>query len=163
VKVDFGRRGHLGDLLSGLLDGELTQRAVEAAQAHLSVCPACLHELEDVGAARAWVRGLPVVEPPAGFYERVLRDEPPEETPVVARFPGVGGIGFGAPSLRRKVLAFAGSAAAAVALLAVAAPQQDPVSPPVNRLVEAHATGASLGSDPLSRLAPLGVPVTFRK
>ena len=153
---------HLGDLLSGMLDGELTQTAVEAAQAHLAVCTACMYELENVRTARLWVRDLPQAEPPAGFYERILRGEAPEGFPRSGR-AGAFGFGHGAPSLRRKVLAVAGSAAAAVALLTVAAPRQSPVSPSVNRMVEAHATGASLSSDPLSRLAPLGVPVSFRK
>lgn len=138
---------HLGDLISALLDGELSPAQIASAEGHLAACRACSDELADVRTARAWVRGLPPVEPPAGFYERILRAEAPE----------------GRPSLRRKVLAFAGSAAAAVALVTVAAPRQSPVSPPVNRMVEAHATGASLSSDPLSRLAPLGVPVSFRR
>ena len=138
---------HLGDLISALLDGELSPTAVSEAERHLAACATCAGELADVRTARAWVRGLPPVEPPAGFYERILRAEGPEHR----------------PSVRRKVLAFAGSAAAAVALVSVAAPRQAPVSPSVNRMVEAHATGASLSSDPLSRLAPLGVPVSFRR
>ena len=143
---------HLGDLLSGLLDGELPADIEASARAHLAACPACTSEMEDVRTARSWLRALPPVEPPAGFYERVLRDEPPEGVLVA-----------GAPSIRRKVLAFAGSAAAALALVTVAAPRQSPVQPSVNSMVEAHATGASLNSDPLSGLAPLGVPVSFRR
>ena len=154
---------HLGDLLSGMLDGELTQAAVDAAQAHLAVCTACMYELENVRTARMWVRDLPQAEPPAGFYERILSAEPPEGFVRLGRFGRIPTFGAGQPSLRRKVLAVAGSAAAAVALVTVAAPRQSPVSPSVNRMVEAHATGASLSSDPLSRLAPLGVPVSFRK
>lgn len=162
---------HLGDLLSGMLDGEITQTAVEAAQAHLAVCVACMYELENVRTARMWVRDLPQAEPPSGFYERILRGERPEGVAGAGVGAGLGryrrmtvlGFGHGTPSMRRKVFAFAGSAAAAVALVTVAAPRQSPVSPSVNRMVEAHATGASLTSDPLSRLAPLGVPVSFRK
>ena len=155
--------GHLGDLLSGMLDGELSQAAVDTAYAHLAVCPACTYELENVRTARMWVRDLPQAEPPAGFYERILRDEAPEGSVRLGRFGRIATFGSGPPSLRRKVFAVAGSAAAAVALVTVAAPRQSPVSPSVNRMVEAHATGASLSSDPLSRLAPLGVPVSFRK
>lgn len=143
---------HLGDLLSALLDGELAPSMAATARAHVEACPACSGELEDVRTARSWVRGLPPAEPPAGFYERMLREEPPGVLRPVRT-----------ASTRKKVLAFAGSAAAAVALVSVAAPRQSPVSPSVNRMVEAHATGASLSSDPLSRLAPLGVPVSFRR
>jgi hypothetical protein len=50
-----------------------------------------------------------------------------------------------------------------VALLGFASPSETPVSPAVNRLVEAHATGASVGSDPLSGLAPIGVPISIRR
>jgi anti-sigma factor RsiW len=147
---------HLGDVLSGLLDGELTPSAEASARQHLD---ACASELDDVRTARSWLRALPPVEPPAGFYENLLRDEAPEVRAAAAvRAPSLM-----RPSARRKVLAVAGSAAAAVVLVTVAAPRQAPVSPSVNRMVEAHATGASLSSDPLSRLAPLGVPVSFRR
>jgi anti-sigma factor RsiW len=145
----FGGDSHLGDVLSGLLDGELPALQREAAQAHLLGCPACADELRSVAQARDWVRALPPVEPPFGFYERTLRDG--------RRAP------FGvAPSLRRRAgLAALGAAAAAVTVLGVGSPRQSPVSPAVPRLVEAHATSASVGADLLSKLAPVGVPVSF--
>ena len=144
--------GHLGDLLSALVDGELTPTDAAAAQAHVAQCPQCASELDDVTTARSFVRGLPQLDPPFGFYERILRDE--------RRLTVLGGGGWTA---RRVAAAAFGSAAAAVVLLGLAPPRDTPVSPPVNSLVEAHATGASFGSDPLSRLAPIGVPVTFRR
>jgi hypothetical protein len=64
---------------------------------------------------------------------------------------------------RLGMAALAGSAAAALAVVGLATPREAPVSPSVARLVEAHATGASLEGDPVSRLAPLGVPVNFRR
>jgi anti-sigma factor RsiW len=141
---------HLGDLLSALLDGELSRSAEAAAQAHLATCQTCRAELEDVRLAQSWVRRLPSAEPPLGYLER-LAVEPPEE------------------SRRRlaprwvNVAALAASAAAAVGLLGLAPPRDAPVSPRFDRMVEAHATGASLSSDPLSRLAPIGVPITFSR
>lgn len=144
-------RAHLGDLLSGLLDGELSPEAEAAAYQHVAACSRCTRELEDVRAARAWVRDLPAVEPPFGFYERMLRDARRARRPAWASPRRVG------------VAALATSAAAAVALVGFATPQDAPVSPTVDVFVEAHATGASLQSDPLSRLAPIGVPVTFRR
>lgn len=142
---------HLGDLLSALLDGELSRSAEESAQRHLAACSTCSAEYEQVRTARSWVRALPVAEPPFGFYERILRDSPvypPAHRRVLSR--------------RAKLAAGMATAAAAVVLVGFVSPQDPPVSPTVNRLVEAHATGASVDSDPLSRLAPIGVPVSFR-
>jgi anti-sigma factor RsiW len=142
---------HLHDLLSALLDGELPSSAEAAARQHAASCPQCSAELEDVRVARAWVRALPAVEPPFGFFERLIR-EPAGARP--RRWWA---------SRRVALAAVAGSAAAAVTLVGLAPPRDAPVSPSVGRFVEAHATGASLSGDPLSRLAPIGVPVTFRR
>jgi anti-sigma factor RsiW len=147
---------HLGDVLSALLDDELSPTEAAAAREHLGRCRSCASELDQVRTARAWVRGLPAVDPPFGFLERLVLGE---------RRAGRGGRRFGAVPMRRGVAigALAASAAAAVGLLGLAPPRESPVSPSVARLVEAHATGASLEGDPLSRLAPLGVPVSFRR
>jgi anti-sigma factor RsiW len=151
----FGHGGapggkHLGDLLSAILDGELSRSAETAARLHVAGCPTCAAELDDVRRAHDWVRTLPMAEPPAGFLDR-LAIEPPARAArrLAPRWAGVAAV--------------AASAAAAVGLLGLAPPREAPVSPPVGRLVEAHATGASLTGDPLSRLAPIGVPVTFRR
>jgi anti-sigma factor RsiW len=147
-----GAGPHLGDALSALLDGELPVGQADQARAHLAACPTCTQELSAVTQARAWVRSLPPVEPPFGFYERLLLDR---RDPVMAA--------FGARSnLRRRAgLAALGAAAAAVIVLGVGSPAAQPVRPAVPRLVEAHATSASVGADLLSKLAPVGVPVSF--
>lgn len=143
---------HLGDTLSALLDGELAPAQAEGARAHLAACPDCAWELQAVSQARTLVRGLPAVDPPFGFYERMLLDR---DRPGAAPF-GV------SPALRRRAgLAALAAAAAAVTVLGVGSPAARPVSPPVPRLVEAHATSASVGADLLSKLAPVGVPVSF--
>ncbi len=143
--------GHLGDALSALLDGELPRLEEEAARAHLAGCPNCAEELRAVRQARTWVRAVPPVEPPFGFYERMLRGAPPA-VPAFAAQPGL---------RRRAGMAALGAAAAAVTVLGIGSPSPRPVSPPVPRLVEAHATSASVGADLLSKLAPVGVPVSF--
>ena len=149
----FGGRTHLGDALSALLDGELSMAQQETARAHLAACPECAEELAAVGQARSWVRGLPQVDPPFGFYERILRDRP---------LPGTAPFGV-SPSLRRRAgVAALGAAAAAVTVLGVGSPAARPVNPAMPQLVEAHATSASIGADLLSKLAPMGVPVSFR-
>jgi len=146
--------GHLGDALSALLDGELVPSQAEAARAHLALCPDCAREMAAVGQARTWVRALPPVEPPFGLYERMLLDRPPS---LSATF------GDRSTLRRRAGLAAAGAAAAAVTVLGVGSPSPRPVNPAVSRLVEAHATSASVGADLLSKLAPVGVPVSFRR
>lgn len=144
--------GHLGDALSAMLDGELSWAEEQVARAHLAACPECADELEAVGQARTWVRGLPPVDPPFGFYERMLRVAP-RPVPRFAAPPS---------NLRRRAGAAAfGAAAAAVTVLGIGSPSPRPVSPAVPRLVEAHATSASVGADLLSKLAPVGVPVSF--
>ena len=146
----FGGSTHLGDALSALLDGELPAAQQEVAHAHLAACPRCEEELAAVRQARSWVRALPSVDAPFGFYERMLLDR----APAVAA-------GARAATRRRAGLAALGAAAAAATVLGIGSPSPRPVSPSVDRMVEAHATGASMGADLLSKLAPVGVPVTF--
>jgi len=150
--TDGGFAGHLGDALSALLDGELPAAQAEGARDHLAVCPDCTRELAAVDQARTWVRTLPPVDPPFGFYERMLLDRQP-----VLR----GALGDRATLRRRAGVAAFGAAAAAVTVLGIGSPSPRPVSPSVPRLVEAHATSASVGADLLSKLAPVGVPVSF--
>jgi anti-sigma factor RsiW len=145
-------RGHLGDALSALLDGELPAPQEHVARAHLADCPDCTRELAAVDQARTWVRALPPVDPPFGFYERMLLDRQPA---IRTAF------GDRATLRRRAGVAAIGAAAAAVTVLGVGSPSVRPVSPAVPRLVEAHATSASVGADLLSKLAPVGVPISF--
>lgn len=147
----FGGQSHLGDTLSALLDGELSPPEQETARAHLSSCAACTDELAAVGQARSWVRGLPQVDPPFGFYERILLDRPLSR-PAFGVSPGL---------RRRAGLAALSAAAAAVTVLGVGSPAARPVNPSMPQLVEAHAASASVGADLLSKLAPMGVPVSF--
>jgi anti-sigma factor RsiW len=151
-RARFGGQTHLGDALSALLDGELSLAQQETARAHLAACPECTEELAAVGQARSWVRGLPQVDPPFGFYERILLNRP---------LPGTAPFGV-RPSLRRRAgVAALGAAAAAVTVLGVGSPAARPVNPSMPQLVEAHATSASVGADLLSKLAPIGAPLSF--
>ena len=67
---------HLDDVLSAYLDGELTPDERRRADAHLAACPECRADLAAEGEVRQLLRGLPPVDAPFGFYERVLRDGP---------------------------------------------------------------------------------------
>ena len=138
---------HLGDVISALLDGEMAPAARMAAEAHLATCAACAAEYEQTAAIRSAVRDLPAVDPPFGLIERMLLTE----TPAVAT-----------PRRRRPPLWLAGAAAAVWLGVLAAVPRHDhAVQPPVATFVDAHAT-ATPGADPVSGLAPVAVPVSFR-
>jgi anti-sigma factor RsiW len=142
--------GHLGDALSALLDGELASGPLEAARGHLAACPDCVAELRAVSQARTWVRALPPVDPPFGFYERVLRHDTGAR---IVRSP--------APLRRRAGLAVVGLAATAATVLGVGSPQQSPAVPSVPHLVQAHAASTTVSFDLVSKLSPMAVPVSF--
>ncbi|MBV9284175.1 MAG: zf-HC2 domain-containing protein [Acidimicrobiia bacterium] len=109
---------HLGDLLSAYLDGELTPGEEEGVRAHLDTCPECRRELQLIGEGRSLLRELPAVDPPFGFYERMLRSRH--------------------RLARTAVAALTGAAAVFVAMMAFAAPRESPVSPQVAQLVAAR-------------------------
>lgn len=139
---------HLGDVLSALVDGELTPDEEAAARAHLEGCAACRDELDATQATADLVRGLPAVDPRFGFYERMLR-------------PGFGGV----DRRRMRTGVAIASMAAAVALVIglVANLGADEVTPAVDDMVEVHQAGflPSTGFDPVApdEMAALDVPV----
>ncbi|HZQ26460.1 MAG TPA: zf-HC2 domain-containing protein [Acidimicrobiales bacterium] len=130
---------HLGDRISALLDGELTLAESAVARSHLATCPTCQAELAATDQVRGWVRALPPVDPP---------------TPVIP---------LAAAQRRRAPFAAVAAAAAAVAavLLVQLAPQQQPVTPHVAKMVEAHATSGA-NTDPVGQVSPVAVPVSFQ-
>jgi anti-sigma factor RsiW len=129
---------HLGDRLTAFADGELGADE-PAVRAHVAGCPVCAAELAQIREVRALLRGLPVVEAPFGFYERMLRRK--------------GG--------RRGLVGVAAGVAAAIAVLTLVTPQQGDVQPPVADMVETHAATASVAGDPVSQLVPAATPVRF--
>ena len=142
---------HLGDVISALLDGELAPPARAAAEAHMAACRACAAEYEATARIRSAVRALPPVDPPFGVIERLLVS---------------GGVEAPAPSTaasRRRPPVWVAGAVAAVSLAVLAAVPRHThsVQPPVSTFVDAHAS-ASPGADPVSGLAPVAVPVSFR-
>lgn len=132
---------HLGDALSALVDGELSSAESAAARGHLAGCEACRAELAAVEETRTLLRGLPALDLPPVVLER-------------ARW-----VGRRRPS-RVAALAATAVAVAASILFVVVPPEPEPVSPKVGRLVEVHAT-SGVDGDPLSRLTPAAVPVSF--
>ena len=65
---------HAGDLLSAYADGQLGEDERTAVDAHLEACPACRQELEATRHAKEWISGLPAIDAPFGFFERMLLD-----------------------------------------------------------------------------------------
>lgn len=131
---------HLGEIISSYLDHELSPAARGDADRHLAACPLCRAELADVASGRAAVRDLPVQWPPAGWLHAV---------------------GLGDPRARVRRPATWMVAAAAAAVVALVLPHESRVVPPVPALVDEHATRASVSDDPITQLAPIGVPAGF--
>jgi len=170
---------HLGDTLSALIDGELTDDAAASARAHLAGCRACEAEMAAVDQVRSWLRDLPPVEPPADFYRRIRSSEPeaastPATPTLLTAVPATAVPATAVPATARAsttatvrprrrsgVVALVGCAAATAVVLGVAAPHDPETTPPVGRFIEAHATAA--GGDPVTHLAPVVVPVSFRR
>jgi anti-sigma factor RsiW len=112
------------DLLSGLLDGELTPAEQARVEQHLEVHEACRRELEDIRQVRDIVRSLPWVDGPADFWgaavASTLAAALAEAVAAVAAVPSAAAA---APAVRRTRSARAtrwlwGSAAAALLFVA---------------------------------------------
>lgn len=129
-----------GDALSALVDGELPPAEAAAVRAHAATCTTCRDELSALEGVRALVRSLPALDLPPGVVERVRW------------------LGRRRPS--RVAAVTAAAVAAAASFLFVAAAPTDPVTPPVDRLVQVHAT-SGVNGDPLTQLVPVAVPVSF--
>jgi anti-sigma factor RsiW len=67
---------HPEELLSAYLDGEVTAAERAYVEEHLTTCARCRAEFDHERDVRAAVRSLPPVDPPFGFFERILRDGP---------------------------------------------------------------------------------------
>ena len=158
--------GHLGDLLSALLDGEMEYEEAAAARAHLQACPFCRAELDATASTRTLVRSLPMMDPPAGLIDGILAIPEPEPDAHTGAAPDEGGVvpitaGRRRAGRNRPLVAIAGIAAAVAMFAIVVTPHQSrTVKPPVSTFVDAHATSFS-GDDPITGLAPVAVPASF--
>jgi anti-sigma factor RsiW len=66
-----GQGGHLDELLTAHLDGELDDAERAEVETHLASCADCRRELEALRHVRSVLRGAPAVDPPFGFFERM--------------------------------------------------------------------------------------------
>lgn len=129
----------VAELLSALLDGAVTDDERATAQAWLERSPEARAEYESLGQVKAALGGMGEVEPPFGFYDRMLRQGTPEPevTSAVDRKAG-------RSKLPRRLAGAAVAAIAAAAALVVVGgtTDPDPVLPPI----EAVAAGADDGA-----------------
>ena len=130
---------HLGDVLSALLDGELTQEEAATATEHLATCAECRAERDHLAEARQAVRDLPVLDLPPPLWVQLMRSRRRAARPA----------------------AWLGAAAAGVALIGLAAvpTRQHHVTPQMAHLVQVHA--ASSGAEPVTGMAPATVNARF--
>jgi anti-sigma factor RsiW len=77
---------HPDDELSGFVDGSLAPEEQAAVRAHVAGCASCQQQVEQLRAVRDIMRGLPLVEPPFGFFERTLRQGPKPRSTAARRF-----------------------------------------------------------------------------
>lgn len=67
----------LMDSLEEYLAGEIEPAALRDIEAHLSTCAACREEVDGMRQVSLWMNALKpdqVIEPPAGFYARVMQE-----------------------------------------------------------------------------------------
>lgn len=53
MKSESNGTGHVGEMLSGYIDGELTQQQRQRVELHCEGCTECAQELKELGALRA--------------------------------------------------------------------------------------------------------------
>ncbi len=126
----MSRDDELRELLSSFLDGELTPAETAEVRAFVDRHPDAQLELEGLAQVRSWVHDLPPVDPPFGFYERMLQPQKRSRR------------------LGTKLGAAVGAAAAAVVLLVGVTPLTDRVAPPVNAYAERHMHMVAPAADP---------------
>ncbi|MBW3621656.1 MAG: zf-HC2 domain-containing protein, partial [Actinobacteria bacterium] len=68
MREPWSREEHEDERLSAFLDDELGEAAALEVTRHLAECDRCVAELEDLRTARAMVRGLPNLDPPAVLF-----------------------------------------------------------------------------------------------
>jgi len=144
------------DVLSAYLDGELSEAERALVEARLSESAAWREELDEVRAARAAVRGLPVREAPDGFWDAVHSElAMAEVVPITA---------VAERRRRRPVVWLAAGVAAAAAIVAVIViPQRSQVAPNVAAVIAQHGAHSAEAGDPVSLLAPVGPLAGFRR
>ncbi|MBT8199207.1 MAG: zf-HC2 domain-containing protein [Acidimicrobiia bacterium] len=127
-------------LLSAHLDGELTDIEANAIELHLASCSECRDELDGLRAARAAVRGLPLLNPPAEVFENLLPRRSENEAEQSVRH-------------RWLMPVAAAMVAVVVAVGVIAIPPTTDI--PMHRLAVQHAAGSAAQPDVLLISVPI--------
>ncbi len=130
-------------LLSAHLDGELTDTEANAIELHLASCTECRREFDELRQARAAVRGLPLLNPPAGIFEDML----PQAEITTER------------SARYRWLVPVAAAMVAVVVAVGVITTPPSVDIPMERVAVQHAAGSAAQPDVLLISVPIeGIP-----
>jgi hypothetical protein len=121
-----GQDPQLFGLLDAYLDDELSPAERRSVDALLERSPEARAELADIHRVRSLVRGLPPVDAPAGFYER-LENAGARVVPITRR-----------RRPRGLLVAGSGAVAAAVLLFIAVTPTFDHFVPPIDELEARH-------------------------
>ncbi|MGE0879496.1 MAG: anti-sigma factor [Acidimicrobiia bacterium] len=124
---------HLGDLATAYVDGELDDDERIAIDRHLVECERCRVAVAVERSVADLLADLPEIEPPAGFYETMLRR----------------GLSYPVPVQRRWKVAVANVAAVAAVWLVVVSLWQgagSTVTPSAPDLVAAHQSASLTGA-----------------
>ena len=130
------------ELLSASLDGALTPEEAAEVDAWTAASPDARAERDGLAAVKAALAGLPDVEPPPGFYERMLDAGSPRPEADVVPLRRAG---------RRPLLAAAGAVVAAAAVVVLVAGSGATVTPPVDDVEAALAAPDAGGGIDLVR------------
>ena len=154
------------EMLSAYLDDELDATMRGAVEARLAASPEWRAELAEVRAAREAVRGLPSLQAPDGFWDRVFTtvgaadDASPPDADAAPAAPA------SLPARRswRRASWLAVAAAIVLGVVAViAVPHRSSVTPNVTAVVAQHGAQGSDAGDPVTMLAPVGPLAGFRR
>ncbi len=150
------------EMLSAYLDDELTATERAAVEARLGASSEWRAELEDVRAARAAVRNLPLREAPPGFWDAVRTHVEANTDDDAAPLAPVVPLAERRSVRRVAWLAVAAAAVAGLVVAVIAVPQRSEVTPNVTAVVAQHGAQGSDTGDPISMLAPVGPLAGFR-
>lgn len=119
------------EILSALIDGELSPEERRFVHDHLQQCTDCREASEEFAHIHGLVNELPSLVAPESFVSEALRPRTPSRAARVATWPLMG--------RRRWFVAGAAAAAVGVTLAGLAAPQ--PASePPIDQLIARHVS-----------------------
>jgi anti-sigma factor RsiW len=135
------RHGHEDERLSAFLDDELPEADALEVTRHLASCERCVAELEDLRSARALVRGLPNLDPPAIIFSDAVAAASLERV----RW---------SRTIRTATVALAATVAAAATVFAAGGEDGGTVVPPVELFVVDHVV--RVGGGPMITPVDLG-------